>query len=69
MTTYCEDCDNATQKKQSSFQWLCMAVPREPKQTFIRKNEVTEPYERCHKINDGNCLLFERMKDVSTETE
>lgn len=69
MTVYCEDCTHATLRNLHDYQWLCMASPLPPIQSFVKRDVVSEPYLRCKKKNDrGECPDFEQLKKVENGT-
>ena len=64
---YCEDCDNveSTSRKGPTYRWLCLKHPNKRGVGFTTKNQWDKdaPYLYCHRVNGGECNLFERKKD------
>ncbi len=71
MTTLCINCDNVhpDTRKWEPWKWRCLAVPVEPGYGFVDPNySPAPPYERCVKINGGECPFFEAVRVLETTT-
>lgn len=68
--TYCEDCDyvESESRKGPTFRWLCLKHPNRRGVGFTTRDrwDKDAPYLPCHRVNGGDCKLFEPAKENIT---